>query len=195
MRYIDGWLNERQKKRLYLITTGIFAFLFVASVTMEIRDTGDPTQRLIPQHWDADDGPLEVTASGKESPEYITHIAVADTRYLTNWTPENARDQHARFANRLCPAFFAEQKDELMRLAERYADDERSQELHITRTEGSDDGLEARISGRLRHYHGKEPIQNRETTWVLHYRYDQPGLPCITSIEEKKGDEGEEQEE
>lgn len=184
MRYLNSLRNQWIVAKAWMFTTVLLAAFCIYLLISLGRAVGDMPTRLVPYGFDALNGPVKVSSTGRTSEEYLAQIATSDLKSYTDWTPRTVRNQYGMFANRMTPPLYAKIGTDLIVRADEIAESERSQAFFISHTEATEE--EVRISGTLRVWQGRELLETEQKVYVLGYQYSR-GIPKLNAFRSREG--------
>lgn len=128
---------------------------------------------LVPYDLATSSERVTVTTNGEirgTSNEYVANVALGDLSLILNYTPENVVTQHKRFLNRLTEDLYAEQKENLLGLADDLKRKDITQSFFPSEVKVSPEGNKVVVSGtQVRFLAGKE-LQRVKLTYVIAYK-------------------------
>lgn len=143
--------------------------------------TSAPTY-VIPYNLASADKEMKLQASGELDPEYLSLIAIADLKLLTDFTPRNVTSQYSRFLNRLTPDLYAAENVRLTTEARANASGAVTQSFHQTSSEVDVTGNKVTIKGVLIRWEGEKEVLRKNTGYFITYETNK-GFARVSYVE------------
>lgn len=179
--HLENLVNARNKISAHKNINYLLAACLLFSMWNTYRVTANAPVRLVPYQYAVNKGIAEVTESGSQTAEYLSHIAVADLKLYTDWTPVTVGVQFRRFLNRMSAQLHAVESTNLI-LEEKKISGKPYSQAFFTRKVvfvGTD---QVEMEGELVRWEGDIEVFRTKGKYTLSYRWV-TGMPYLDSMD------------
>lgn len=171
--YLDVVANAFKTAQAWRTATFVVSSVAAMLAFALVQNARNTPVVLVPYELASSGERMTVTTNGEirgTSNEYLANVAMGDLGLILNFTPDNVLTQHKRFLNRVTEDLYAQQKEQLLGLAEQLKKDNITQSFYPSEVRVTPEGNRAVITGtQIRYLAGKE-MQRVKLTYVISYK-------------------------
>ena len=169
-KQLDSLIVASREKRAWQLAALLFAGISIVFAYFLINKHTDIPIAIVPHTVESSSGRITVKSSGVQDYDYISNLAVADIKLLTDWQPATIDTQYNRFLNRLTPEYFANQNVELIKQAKKYKGTTATQVFYPHKSYLEGDNVVG-VKGNLVRWEGEKEVFRNPIEFKIYYEY------------------------